>query len=110
MANTSNRAIWIVLIVIIILFIILGYFALRKEPTTTTPPTSNGGTTTPVTPSNPTPEQTLNKFYCETRKVCQGRAGYANWVKTGTQKKCNASNTSQLLCINDCLGTCYAWQ
>lgn len=65
--------------------------------------TSNGGT-------GGTPQQTLHQYTCETRKVCQGRGGFANWVKTGTQKKCNASNLSQLACINDCKGTCFTWE
>lgn len=54
--------------------------------------------------------QVLKTYTCETKKVCQGRGGYANWVKTGTQKKCNASNLSQALCITDCKGTCYTWE
>lgn len=65
---------------------------------------------TPITTPPTNPQATLKTYKCETKKVCQGREGYANWVKTGTQKKCIASNVSQGLCIADCKGTCSTWE
>lgn len=71
---------------------------------------SENPSSTPPSTTPPTNQQTLKTYKCETKKVCQGREGYANWVKTGTQKKCIASNVSQGLCIADCKGTCSTWE
>lgn len=114
----SERSIWIIIIIIGLLVLVGGYFLIGgfKKPSTTTPPVGPPyvpadvpNNQSPTSPST-APSQTITKYPCETRKVCQAREGYANWVKTGTQKKCTASNVSQGLCIADCLGTCYTWE
>ena len=109
-----SKWVWIVGGIILLIIVFVGLTSASGSDG------GNGGGTPgpgnpPYTPPGPPvvpptdPKQVLKTYTCETRKVCQGRGGYANWVKTGTQKKCNASNVSQALCIADCLGTCYAW-
>lgn len=115
MPPKDNKWVYIIGGFFLLIIIIVG-FSLTGNATNTTPPSGNqgggsgtGGGNPPPPPPPTDPKQVLKTYTCETRKVCQGRGGYANWVKTGTQKKCNASNVSQALCIADCLGTCYAW-
>ena len=99
---------------VLLLLIIIGAVVFTSmgdsgdAPNTYNPPpppdtTGNTGNTGPVEP-------VLKTYKCETRKVCEGRTGYANWVKTGSQKKCIVTNISQLACLSDCLGTCSAWE
>lgn len=83
-----------------------------QPPTTppTTPPSPPAPPTPPTPPAPPSGGQILKTYTCETKKVCQGREGYTNWVKTGNQKKCNCSNVCQGLCLSDCNGTCYTFE
>lgn len=109
----ANKWIWIVGGLILAVIVVVGLTSASgsdgsgggSQPPYTPPYTPP---VPPVTPPSD-PKQVLKTYTCETRKVCQGRGGYANWVKTGTQKKCNASNLSQFACVADCQGTCYAW-
>ena len=108
-----SKWVWIVGGIILLIIVVVGLTSASGSDGA--PGETSGPYTPPYTPPGPPvvpptdPKQVLKTYTCETRKVCQGRGGYANWVKTGTQKKCNASNVSQALCIADCLGTCYAW-
>ena len=110
-----SKWVWIVGGIILLIIVVVGLTSASGSDGGNGGGTPGPGYNPPYTPPGPPvvpptdPKQVLKTYTCETRKVCQGRGGYANWVKTGTQKKCNASNASQLLCWADCQGTCYAW-
>lgn len=109
---TEKQIMWGAIIVLGLLLVgSLFAKANTTNASTDTPPITPITPVTPVEPVIPTipvnPDQTVKTFTCETKKVCQLRKGYANWIKTGNQKTCNTNNFLQNLCVNDCLGTCY---
>lgn len=113
----GNKWIWIGLAITLALIVGGGILLSSGNGNTApSPPATGGNEVDPpidsaVTPPvDSTPEQVLKKYPCETRKVCKGREGYANWIKTGNQEKCNATAFQQGICATDCLGTCLAWQ
>lgn len=110
----KNKWIWITAGIMLLLIIGVGVaLVMANGGGNDNPPSNPPGLPNNNAPNQnnpPTPGQVVKKYTCETKKVCQGREGYANWVKTGTQRKCKASNISQGFCISDCLGTCYTWE